>query len=145
MKTTKNFLVLSLVLIFAAVTSAYSAGIDSKNNQISASPVIRYHVNIVMSIEKPLCNLWLVEIRDGMGRLVAPAQAYNGNKNQYDFYERGPASGARIAVLVKYQYGDHYVCETELFTKPAILFGPFLNGQTYRFDLFPATTAAKEE
>lgn len=144
MKTTKIFSVLSLALILCAVSSVFSAPIDTKNNQVSANPAIRYHVNISISIDKPLCNLWLVKILDGNGRMVAPAQQFISGVTRYNFTERGPATGIRIAVLVKYQYGDHFVCETELFTTPAMLKGTFLNGETYRFDLFPTLAPVKE-
>jgi hypothetical protein len=144
MKTTKIFSVLSLVLILSAVSSVFSAPIDTKNNQTAAKPAIRYDVNISISIDKPLCNLWLVKILDGNGRMVAPAQEFISGKTKYTFTERGPVTGTRIAVLLKYQYGDHFVCETELFTAPAILKGTFLNGETYRFDLFPQLSPVKE-
>jgi hypothetical protein len=145
MKTTKIFSVLSLVLIFAAVTSTFAAAIDNKNNPVNANQVIRYHVNIAMTSESQLCNMWLVEILDGNGRLVAPAKPYSSNVTRYDFFERGPVTGTRIAVLVINQYGDHYICDRELFVKPDALSGTFLNGQTYRFDLFPTVHATKRE
>ena len=144
MKTTKKFSVLSLALIFIAATSGYSAAIDKKNDEISANTMIRYQVNIKISGEKPLCNMWLVKILDQNGRMVAPAKPYSTNVTSYTFFERGPAEGTRIAVLVKYQYGDHFNCATELFTTPAIITGKFMAGQTYRFDLFPTSQAPKE-
>ncbi|MDP1621015.1 MAG: hypothetical protein Q8M08_01620 [Bacteroidales bacterium] len=144
MKTLKNFSVLSLALIFAAVSSAYSGGIVQKNEPAVTNTMIRYQVNVHLSLEKQLCNLWLVKILDQNGRQVAPAKVYTPSTNRYEFFERGPAVGTRIAVLVKYQYGDHYVCDTELFTEPAVLTGKFLTGQTYRFDLFPSLQAPKE-
>ena len=143
MKTNKIFSVLSLVLIFAAVTSSFCGAIDNKNNPVASNSLVRYHVNVILQGEKPLCNIWLVEIIDGNGRLVAPAKPYVSGVTGYDFFERGPVSGARVAVLLKNQFGDRYICETELFTNPAILFGPFLTGQTYRFDLFPTSQAPK--
>ncbi|MCX6303995.1 MAG: hypothetical protein NT040_03415 [Bacteroidetes bacterium] len=144
MKTTKIFSVLSLALILTAVTSVFSAPIDNKNNLVSATPVIHYRVNITLSVDKPLCNLWLVKILDENGRMVAPAKPYTNGITKYDFYERGPASGTRIAVLVKNQHGDPYVCATELFTTPVAIFGKFFNGETYRFDLYPTTQNPKQ-
>ena len=143
MKATKIISVLSLVLIFAAVSTVYSAGIEPKNNQVLPGTVTRYQVNVVFSSEKPLCNMYLVKIIDGNGRLVAPAQPYILGVSRYEFTERGLATGKRIAVLVKNQYGDPIACPTELFTKPAVLNAPFVIGQTYRFDLFPSTLAPK--
>ena len=142
MKTTKIFSVLSLALIFAAVTSVFSATIGTKNDP-TVNPVIRYHVNIQLTLEKPLCNIWLVKILDENGRMVAPAKPYIPGVVGYDFYEKGPVKGSRIAVLVKYKGGDHYVCETELFTAPARITGQFFNGETYRFELAPTTLVPK--
>jgi hypothetical protein len=145
MKTTKIFSVLSLALIFAAVTTSFSGNIETKKEAASVtSTLIRYQVNVSISSEKVLCNLYLVKIIDGQGRQVGPAKQYIPAISKYDFFEKGPVSGARIAVLVKYQYGDHYECEAELFTTPAALFGKFENGRTYRFDLFPTTQPSKE-
>ena len=144
MKTTKIFSVLSLALIFATVTAAFAGNTDKKAGQAAAGTLIRYQVNVHLVSEKPLCNLWMVKILDETGREVAPAKAYTPGLTAYEFFERGPASGVRIAVLVKYQYGDHFQCANELFTEPAIISGKFLNGESYRFDLYPATTAPKE-
>ena len=143
MKTTKIFSVLSFALIFATATSSFSGVPENKNNQVTANSLVRYHVNVILSSEKPLCNIWLVEILDEGGRLVAPAKPYESGVTGYDFFERGPVSGKRVAVLVKNLFGDRYICATERFTNPAILFGPFCAGKTYRFDLFPTSQAQK--
>lgn len=136
MKTTNILYTLSFVLILtAAVTSVSLAGVDQKNNPAPVNTMIRLQVNVILLNEKPLCNFWMVEIRDGNGNLVAPAKPYTTGVTRYDFFERGPANGSRIAVLAKYRYGDHYVCETEIFTNPSVLFGPFCCGQTYRLSL----------
>jgi hypothetical protein len=144
MKTTKISSVLSLVLILSALNSIFAAAIDKNTGQVALSAVVRYHVNIQFSTDKPLCNLWMVRIIDENGRQVAPPKAYTVGVTSYDFVERGPGKGTRIAVLVKYEYGDHLQCATELFTAPAVLTGTFSNGQTYRFDLFPTSQAPKE-
>jgi len=143
MKTIKIFSALSFVLIFCAVISASSAGIDKKLDQVSTSSMIRHHVNIIVSDEQVTCNRYLVEILNGNGQLVAPAKAYIPGVSSYDFYERGPAAGIRYAVLVRATY-QQFVCETELFTKPAQAKGPFDAGMTYRYDLYPQTSAPKE-
>lgn len=143
MKTANFFSVLSIVLIFAAATSAFAGNIDQKKEGPSGS-LIRYHVNVILSAETPLCNTWMVKIVDGQGRQVAPVKPYVSGVTQYEFFERGPVTGMRIALLVKYQFGDHFVCANELYTAPAVLTGSFLNGQTYRFDLFPTTQMPKE-
>ena len=105
----------------------------------SVSLVIRHHVNVIASGNIKLCNTYLVEIQDGHGRRVAPAKTYKPGVSGYDFYERGPAKGVRVAVLILAPANSHFTCETELFTTPARLYGSFLNGHTYRYDLFPQT------
>ncbi|MFZ4520553.1 MAG: hypothetical protein ACOYNC_02540 [Bacteroidales bacterium] len=144
MKTAKFFSVLSLALIFSAATSVSAANIETKADQTSVNPVVNHHVNVNLTIEKPLCNVYLVEILDGQGRLVAPAKPYTPGISKYDFYERGPVTGVRIAVLVLAPSHSHFQCETELFTKPVILSGKFLPGLTYRYDLFPQLQPSKE-
>jgi len=136
MKTTKIFSILSLALIFAAATSAFSENI-TKKEVVSANAVVRHQVNIVLTLDKPLCNTYLVEIRDGNGRMVAPAKVFIPGESKYSFYERGPATGVRVAVLVVAPSHSHFMCDRELFTEPAVVFGPFSAGQTYRYDLFP--------
>jgi hypothetical protein len=143
MKTIKFYIVLSLVLVLAAVTSAFAASIGEINTQASGNHGIHYQVNIHSSYEKTLCNTYLIEIRDGQRQLVAPPQRYISGVTRYDFYERGPASGVRVASLVLATYGQHYVCDVELFTTPAVMRGPYLNGQTYRFDLYPKAQPSK--
>ncbi len=143
MKTANFFSVLSIVLIFAAATSAFAGNIDQKKEGPAGS-LIRYQVNVILAAETPLCNTWMVKIVDGQGRQVAPVKPYVSGTTQYEFTERGPVTGTRIALLVKYMFGDHFVCANELFTAPAVLKGTFLNGQTYRFDLFPTTQLPKE-
>jgi hypothetical protein len=143
MKTTKITTVLSLVMFFTAVASAFAAGRDKLTNQQTVYG-IRHQVNVIIANEKPLCNTYLIEIRDGQGQLIAPAQRYVSGITKYTFNERGPASGVRVALLKRANFGDHYICEYELFTTPVYVTGPFLIGQTYRFDLFPSFVPNKE-
>ena len=144
MKATKNYTALSFALIFAATlyASASFAGLDPKG--ISGTACIRYQVNVMINNEKPLCNTYLIEIRNERGALVAPARVFTPGVTQYSFYERGPASGFRIARLVRAEFGDRYICEHELFARPAIQKGTFEPGKTYRFDLFPSLAPPKE-
>ena len=143
MKTTKIYIVLSLALIFAAVTSAFSANIGKVNNPGSINPVVRYHVNIHLSNDKTVCNIYQVEILDGKGQLVAPPKTFIAGVSSYEFFERGPANGVRIAALVMVNIHDRYICASDLFTAPVAIAGPFLGGQTYRFDLFPQVNPIK--
>ncbi|MCX6306616.1 MAG: hypothetical protein NT040_16750 [Bacteroidetes bacterium] len=143
MKSAKNYAIISLMIIFATATSSFAGGISKITSQPSVNGGIRHQVNVIISSEKPLCNTYLIEIRDGHGQLVAPAQRYISGTIQYNFAERGPASGVRVARLVR-AYGDHFICENELFTTPAVVTGPFENGQTCRFDLYPSSQPSKQ-
>ncbi len=144
MKTTKFFSALSFAMIFSAATFAATIGGVTKNDPISINPVVNHHVNVNLTIDKRICNWYLVEILDGQGRLVAPAKNYVPGVSAYDFYERGPASGVRIAVLVLAPMNSHFICETELFTAPAMISGKFLPGQTYRYELNPQSQPFKQ-
>ncbi|MEI7897485.1 MAG: hypothetical protein WCJ26_10655 [bacterium] len=143
MKTTKIFSVLSLALIFCATLSVSSAPIGNKDGKIAVNQMVRHQVNIIALNDRKLCNFYLVEILDGNGRLVAPAKSYNPGVSTYDFYERGPAEGFRVAVLVLGPVYSHFQCETELFTSPAMVPGPFVAGQTYRYDLYPQSEPSR--
>lgn len=144
MKTTKIYAILSLLLVVSSLTTLFAntSGELIIKSQISRG--ITHQVNVYLSTEKTICNTYLVEVRDGAGQLVAPAQVYVSGVTSYRFYERGPASGVRVASLVLMHYGKHYVCDVELFTKAVKLTGSFLNGQTYRYDLFPSALPFKE-
>ena len=143
MKTTKNYTALSLALIFATVTSVFSATLGNQNGKKTLNTMIRHEVIVNLSIEKSLCNMYLVEIRNAQGQLIAPAKQYISGVSGYTFFERGPATGIRVATLKVNDWGEHYVCETELFTTPALVAGPFLSGETYHFDLFPKAERSK--
>jgi hypothetical protein len=144
MKTTKIFPVLSLALVLSFAVSASALSTDKKNGQISLNKVINHHVNVTVALEKVLCNVYQVEILNEKGELVAPPQTYVAGVSKYDFYERGPATGIRVAVLVLAPVYSHFSCDTELFTKPSARKGDFEAGQTYRYDLFPQTQIIKE-
>lgn len=136
MKTTKKISVLSLVLIFSAVAFASSAAILQNAANITVNPMITHEVTVSLSADLPLCNEYLVEIVDGNGNRVSPAKAYRPGVVKYAFYERGPASGVRIARLVlKSSHGQ--ICQFELFATPVIKTGQFKAGEIYRYDLFP--------
>jgi hypothetical protein len=138
MKTTKMISVLSILLFVSTLFPMITLGIGNKNNQTPLSPVIRYEVNVILPAEKNLCNTYYIVIRDESGKMVAPVKPLAAGISKYLFYERGPAKGARIATLEVSNYGDRYICDRELFANPAVLFGLFETGKTYRFDLFPS-------
>jgi hypothetical protein len=144
MKTTRNYTALSLALLFAATLFASTAFAGKTPGGIAGTSCIRYTVNVIINNEKPLCNTYLIEIRNERGVLVAPAKVYTPGVTQYAFYERGPVEGFRIARLVRAEFGDRYICEYEFFAKPVIQKGRFENGQNYRFDIIPSMTPVKE-
>jgi hypothetical protein len=144
MKTIKIYAILGLIMFFSTVTLSFADGINNFPRQPFVSGAINYQVNVDITYEKPLCNIYLIEIRDGNGVLVAPAQRYISGVSQYNFKERGPASGVRVAILKRAIFGDHFVCLYELFTPPVVICGPFQVGQTYRFDLIPSWEPSKE-
>ena len=144
MKTNKILSALSLALIICAVSSAYSASAGNSSIRTIPNSGIHHQVNIIVANDKNTCNVYVVEILDGKGQLVAPAEVYTPGVSKYDFYERGPAAGSRVAVLVLAPANSHFICETELFTTPVVLSGSFLPGQTYRYDLFPQAQPPRE-
>jgi hypothetical protein len=142
MKTSSFFSALSFAMIFAFATSAFAGGIATK---VTPNTAIRYQVNVQMNSEKPLNTVYMVQILNENHKLIAPAQMLVPGKTQYSFFEKGPADGIRIAVIVKAALGasatEPYVT---LVAEPAIVKGPFEVGQTYRLDLFPKLQGAKE-
>jgi hypothetical protein len=144
MKTTKNYLLLIIALLISSVTVVSASNPEGKNTKIPVNSAIRYQVSINLPSEQGVCTLYQVEILDGRGYQVAPAKILVPGVALYDFYERGPVKGVRIARLVKSpidnggHLGNGYVvCDLEYVTQPVALNGLFENGQTYKFELFP--------
>ena len=130
--------VLSLALIFTGI----NPGFAKENGTPNGNPPVRvkYQVTIHLDIISTLCNTYLVEMLDANGRLVAPVQIYIPGNNKYIFEEQTRQTvGVRIARLVPNWSGDHYACEQELYTPPAVKLINFKDGQAYFFDLYPTT------
>ena len=144
MKTLKFISVLSLALIFSLATSAFADNINTKGTP-TPNASIRYQVNVQLTSEKPLNTVYMVQILNQNHKLVAPAQMLVLGKTQYSFFEKGPADGIRIAVIVKAASG---MGASEpiitLVTDPCIVKGPFEVGKTYRFDLLPKFQGERE-
>ena len=145
MKTSTFFSALSFALIFALTSSAFAGNIGTKGGPVPNTS-IRYQVNVQMNSEKPLNTVYMVQILNENHKLIAPAQMLTPGKTQYTFFEKGPADGIRIAIIVKAALGgnggpDPYVT---LVADPSVLKGPFEVGQTYRFDLFPKLVGERE-
>ena len=142
MKTTTFFSVLSLALIFAVTTSAFAGGIGQTK---ATNTSIRYAVNVCYSgPEQQILASYLVKIYNEKHQLVAPPQNLIPGQSQYVFFERGPVDGIRIAVIQKAVIDSQSEPWWTLVAEPCIVKGPFVVGQTYRFDLFPKLQGAKE-
>jgi hypothetical protein len=145
MKTTTFLSVLSLALIFAGVNAVYANKLLSDNPNTPHTASVSYDVYIHLVAGNDLCNVYLVQVTDEKGRLVAPFQIYNHSVTKYNFHEQGPMRGKlRIASLVKVTYPNHFVCVNDLTTPPATKEGPFLMGHTYSFDLYPILMIPKD-
>ena len=135
--------VLSLALILFAVTSAIAKTTDHPKTPGTAVNV-RYVVNIHFAASEPICNTYQVEMLDANGNLVVPAQIYIPGNESYTFYEQTRQTmGIRIARLVLAPNVDHFACEQELFTPPAVKLINFKNAETYNFDLVPSTKPSR--
>lgn len=102
------------------------------------SEAITYVVTVHMFAEADLCNQYAVILRDANGGMVAPPQAFIHGKDKYVFTERGPVYSRRVTNFVIVPIQSDYVCPIELYTSPAAKDGPFLNGVSYYFDLYPS-------
>jgi hypothetical protein len=144
MKTTKIFSVLSLALIFVGMSTTYAVNFFTDEPQGLHTASVSYDVNVHLVANNNMCNVYLVQVTDEKGRLVAPLQRYLPGVTKYNFHEQGMMRGKlRIASLIEATYPYHYVCANELYTAPSSKEGPFLYGHTYSFDLYPVTVMPK--
>jgi hypothetical protein len=140
MKTTKFFSVLSLALIFTGVNSVFSSNVLTDNLQKSLRPVIRYEITVHLATGFNTCNssLYLIQVTDETGRVVAPAKVFIPGNSKYVINETISVKGkVRIASLILPANIDPSGCPNMLITKPDVKMGPFMPGQTYSFDLYP--------
>lgn len=145
MKTLTIISALSLALIITG-TNAVFAMHNGKNGNAPSNPTarVRYQVSINFQISEHLCNMYQVQMLDASGRQVAPPQFFTQGSLIYNFEEQTrQAAGIRIARLVMFTVGEHFVCDQELFTAPAIRLLQFKNGQAYYFDLYPTSQKPK--
>lgn len=143
MKTLKLFSVISLALILFGVNSVYSRQINNRY-AMSPSAIIRYQVIVHLHLDFTPCSIYLVQMVDAQGNYVAPPQVFVPGKANYSFYERGPVTGVRIARLVLAPNMGHFACPPGLFCNPDVKTGKFLIGESYQFNLYPATEPTKE-
>jgi len=139
MKTTKITAVFSLVLILLGTNLLNAGTTIGKSRMVSGVNLVRYQVNVHLPADVRLCNLWIVQVSDANGNLVAPAQGYSEGTITYIFYEKGPVTGTRVARLAMSTTTMHYNCDPEFNVYPEFKTGTFAIGQTVIFDLYPST------
>jgi hypothetical protein len=100
---TKNFitaLTALIILAASALVQGQTAG-KSKPASLQVKDPICYTVQIRNAyVLNSSAKEWFVCIRDGAGRLVAPAQRFRPGVDYYNFYEKGPVRGTRTAQVV---------------------------------------------
>ena len=140
MKTTKLFTVLSLVLIFIGLNSAYSSDGLIGNPQMTRKINIKYEVNVYLFSRIELCNTYLIQVTDETGRPVAPPKTFVPGIQRYIFTETGPAQGKiRVAMLVL-SPNAAAACRNQIGARDDVKLGPFKQGQSYPFVLRPFLT-----
>ena len=142
MKTTKFLSVLSLALIFAGITAGSSGKVEALSPKNSQNTGITYDVIIHRDyyITTP-CNIYVIQVVDENGRLVAPAQIFAPGIDKYSFIENISTAGhmypRRIAMLVEVIPPQQPDCASPpLIALPDVKMGPFYVGQTYFFNLY---------
>jgi hypothetical protein len=145
MKTTKFFYIFSFALIFLGINAAYPKNTMTDTPKGPQAASVSYDVYVHLAGDNNTCNVYLVQVTDEKGRLVAPVQRFEPGVTRYNFHEQGLRMGRlRIANLVRAVYPNHFVCVNDLYTAPAVKEGPFLLGHTYSFDLYPVWLITKE-
>jgi hypothetical protein len=145
MKTTKFFAALILSVIFSGILTVNAGNRpDDKVSALQAGS-ITHSVYVNWDENISLCNVYLVQITDEYGHLVAPVQRFYPNVKKYSFSERGGNRGKmRIASLVKATWPQHYVCPNELISVPVSKPGPFTIGSKYIFNLYTIKVVSME-
>jgi hypothetical protein len=145
MKTMKKFTVLSLVTLLSCLIPVISGFASNDGPKEFTSGSVRYDVNIHYLADQMPCDVYLIQIIDEKGRVVAPVQRLEAGITKYTFHENGLLRGKfRIATIVRAIIPDHYVCVYELHTQADRMEGPFLYGHSYSFDLYPVLLVPEE-
>ena len=134
----KKLIILSVVamgiIILGMSPNSYAWNNKIKEHNVFAS--IHYQVNVHpgWKLTHNSCPS-VVEIIDGTGMVIGLSQLYQGDKNTYDFYEMGPVTGIRKAIVVNAGGGTKDdVCM--LISLWASKVGTFTNGETYGFNIY---------
>jgi hypothetical protein len=133
----KKFIILSFVaatVIFLGVSLSSSARLANNPNSNGQS-FIHYQVNIHpdWKILHNSCPL-VVSMTDGGRKVIGQPQLYHYGTNTYHFYETGPVSGTRVAIMMDAEVDQFDVCYAISLTHSES--GTFNNGTTYIFNLF---------
>jgi hypothetical protein len=128
-------------IILALIITGINTGFAKNNGKsnVNTAVKVKYQVTVNLDISRPLCNLYQVEVLDAAGRQVAPPQAFVEGTQAYIFEEQTRQTvGIRIARIVTVSWGDHFVCDQEMFTTPAVRLINFTDRQVYLFNLSPS-------
>jgi hypothetical protein len=133
----KSFVILlSAGLVLYILFSSFTINDNTRPGPISLNGSIRHQVVVRLNTELSLCNTYMVQLLDQNRNQVALQQRFVPGISTYTFYERGPVNGLRVAAMVRSNY-DSFICQQELFTEPYAIYGGFLNGKTYYYELDP--------
>lgn len=138
MKTKQKIAILSVALIFAATFASDPVSAQGRTTS-TIVPYCRHIITLVFAEDQSWCGNYVIELRDGSGKLVAPAVALNPNQVTYTVYEKlSPVfdAGPRAAFLRKLPSNTQAQCVKSLRAKPAFHPGPFEPLKTYRFMLY---------
>jgi hypothetical protein len=122
------------VMLIGVKPDLYARNGKIKDNNVSAS--IHYQVNVHpgWKLTHNSCSS-VVEIVDGNGMVIGLSQFYQADKNIYDFYEVGPVTGIRKAIVINTGSGTKEdVCM--VISLWASKVGTFNNGETYGFNIY---------
>jgi hypothetical protein len=125
-------------LVFLTVVAAVLvAGLSAyATNPVNNTPAyIHYQVNIGTSLppDVQICQS-IVMITDQNGSAVNGSQAYRPYISSYNFYELGPVTGTRVAVIMNLPLNIRIFCP--LTPLPVVKHATFQNGATYSFSMF---------
>jgi hypothetical protein len=145
MKTVKIYSIILFAMFFISLNAGFAKKSGDRGSNMNPSVSVRYQVTVHLAADKPLCNVYQIEILNANGMQVAPSQIFIPGTSVYTFYEQTRQSnGLRIARLVQVPFGKHYVCETELFAVPDVNIIEFKDAGTYLFNLYPTSKPSKK-
>jgi len=116
-----------------------------KQGTINESPfsitMIRYEVivHFAKDMGQITCPL-VVTVTDPEGNLIAPPQSFIPGRDIYNFFERGPVTGGRVAHIYIAPGFEGGTCVPVSGTDSKK--GIFENGKTYKFNLYPPSVSA---